>query len=157
MQRGQTFATVYVNSRKPNNGNAPPQHRTQSLLLTTPHRQEPLVMCSGDAWRGWVMAWWTTTTVTGTTTPPTPCPNENDPKNDLSKQVIPIIIGGGAPTANNIFRLICGTRVLVDDEEPISFQMQILMHTVQDLWHHLPTTTAGIQHPGNTVPTSASA
>lgn len=35
MQRGQTFATVYVNSRKPNNGNAPPQHRTQSLLLTT--------------------------------------------------------------------------------------------------------------------------
>lgn len=44
-----------------------------------------------------------------------------------------LLLGGGAPTANNIFRLICGTRVLVDDEEPISFQMQILMHTVQDL------------------------
>lgn len=99
--REQPFATVYINSRKPNNGNAP-RSTAKVPVYSWPHRQEPLVMCSGDACRGRVTAWWKKTTSGPGTTRPSPS-NKNDPKDNLYKQVITIIIGG-PPTgraANN--------------------------------------------------------
>lgn len=72
---------------------------------------------------------------------PFPSPNKNDPKDHLYKQVIAIIIGGPPTgrTANNIFRLICVTRALVDDEDDIGFQLQIWTHKGNKTESRVPT------------------